>query len=257
MTTFKKVVAIIVMVFAVIGMAACIAGVIGSWAINEPLTRDAVMLLTGVSKTLQVADSALTDANDGVVIARGVVGQVQGITASAGDQLEASKVDQLATLVQGKLTDAVATLERAYRTIVGTADAINGVVATVNRVPGVRITPLDTAEIDKLTGLITDISGTLKQVVGGIEAVRSGVSDAVATLREAVDRLDNRLSGLVGVIEQIQPKIREAQESVDGLILRAPGLIDLFSIILTALLLWLGFAQFGLFMWMRSIHKSL
>jgi hypothetical protein len=257
MTKFKKVVAIIVMALAVIGMILCLAGIIGGWVINAPLTRDVVALLTGVSKTLQVADSALTDASDGVAIARGVVGQVQSITASGGGQLEGSKVDQLATLVQGKLSDAVATIERAYRTIVGTVEAVNGVIATVNRFPGVQIKPLDTVEIDKLTGLITDISGTLKQVVGGIEAVRSGVGNAVATLTEAVDRLDNRLGGLLGAIGQIQAKIREALASVNAVIVRLPGLIDLLSVALTVLLLWLGFAQLGLFMWMRSIHKSL
>jgi hypothetical protein len=257
MTTFKKVVAIIVMTLAVTGMVACVAGIIGGWVINAPLTRDVVALLTGVSKTLQVADSALTDANDSVVTARGVVGQILSITGSAGGQLEGSKVDQLATLAQGKLTDTVAMLERTLRTIVDTVDVINGVIATVNRFPGVQIEPLDSVEIGQLTGLITGISVTLKQVVGGIEAVRSGVSNAVATLEDAVDRLDNRLGGLVGAIGQIQPKIRAAQASVNALIARMPGLIDQLSVVLTVLLLWLGFAQFGLLMWMHSIHRSL
>jgi hypothetical protein len=255
--TFKKVLVIIVMVIAVIGMAACLAGIIGGWVINAPLTRDAVAIVTGLSKTLQVVDSAITDAGDGLGAARGVVVQVQGITAAAGDKLDQSGLDRLATLTGGKLADAVATLERANRTIVGTVESINGLVTTINRVPGVHIQPLDSIEIDKVTGLITDISKTVSQVVSAVEAARSGVVDALAKVKAAVGNLESRLAGLAVAVGQIQPKIKGALASVNDLIPRVPGLVDTLSIVLTVLLLWLGFAQFGLLIWMRSIHRAL
>jgi hypothetical protein len=257
MAMVKKVFVIIVMVIALIGMAACLAGIIAGWVINAPITRDAVAIVTGLSKTLQVVDSAMTEAGDGLAVARGLVGQVQGITAAAGDKLDQSKVNELAALTGDKLAGAVATLEGANRTIVGTVETINGMITTLNRIPGVHIQPLDSAEIDKVTGLISEISNTLKQVVSAVEAARSGVVDALTKVKAAVGNLDGRLAELAAAVGQIQPKIRAALASVNALIPRVPGFIDLLSVVLTVLLLWLGFAQFGLFMWMRSIHRAL
>jgi hypothetical protein len=257
MATFKKVLVIIVMVIAVIGMAACLAGIIGGWVINTPLTRDAVAMLTGLSGTLGVADSALTDASDGLQSARGLVSQVRGITDATGDTLDQSKVAELATVAQGRLTDAVATLQRANRTIVGTVQAVNDVITTLNRVPGVNIKPLDSAEIDKVSSTITDISNALGQVVSAIESARSGVADALGRLREAVGNLDSRLAGLEAAVAKIQSQVRGAQGAVTALIARVPALIDSLTLAITVLLLWFGFAQFGLFMWMRSVHRRL
>jgi hypothetical protein len=256
MATFKKVLVVIVMIIAVIGMASCLAGIIGGWVVNTPLTRDAVAILTGLSKSLEVVDTAITDAGNGLDAARGVVSQVRGITDATGDTLDQSRVAELATLAQGKLTDAVATLQRANRTIVGTVQAVSDMITTLNRIPGVSIKPLDSAEIDKVSGAITEISNTLGQVVSAIESARSGVADALARLREAVGNLDARLSGLEAAVAKIQSQIRGAQAAVDALIVRVPALIDSLSVSITVLLLWLGFAQFGLFMWMRSIYRK-
>lgn len=257
MVTFKKILVIVVMVAAVIGMVACLAGIVGGWVANGPLTREAVAVFTGLSKGLQVADTALTQASDSLDVARGLVGQVQGITSATGDSLDQSKINELATLAQGKLSDAVATLERAYQTIVGTVGAISDLVTTLNRIPGVRIEPLDPTAVDKLTGMIGDAAKALDQVVGAIEAARSGVVDALVRLREAVAALDSRLQGLETALAQIQPQVRKALGSVNALILQVPAIIDTLSVVLTVLLIWLGFAQYGLFIWMRSIYKRL
>jgi hypothetical protein len=257
MTTFKQVLVVIVMVIAVIGMAACLAGIIGGWVINAPLTHDATVALTGLSKTLEVANSAVTDASAGLGAARSLASQALGITTGAGDTLDQSKVNELATLVQGKLAAAVSTLTNAGRTIVGTVQAINDMVATLNRIPGVQISPLDSTEIEKVTGLITDVSGALDQVVGAIEQVRSGVANALTNLKQAVIGLDDRLRGLEALLDGIQPRIGKALDSVNALIPRVAGLIDTLSVVLTVVLLWLGFAQFGLFMWMRSLFRGL
>jgi hypothetical protein len=256
MATVKKVVIIVVMVVAIIGMAACAAGIIGGWVINAPLTQDAVALLAGLSKGLQAADAALSEASDSLGVARGLVAQVQGITGAAGDSLDQTGTAELADLAQGKLSDAVATLERARQTIIGTVETINGLVATLNRLPGVRIEPLDSALVDRLAGLIGDAVQALDQVVGAIETARPGVVEALTRLREAVLVLDNRLKGLETALAQIQPQVRQTLGSVNSLILRVPAIVDAVSIVLTVLLLWLGFAQFGLFMWMRSIYRG-
>ena len=165
-------------------------------------------------------------------------------------------VDELAALAQGKLTDAVTTLQRAKQTIVGTAQAINDMITALNRIPGVDIKPLDSAEIDKVSGTITEISDALAQVVDAIESVRAGVVDAVARLREAVGNLDGRLAALEAVMTQVQSQIQGAQVAVTALIFRVPALIDTLTLAITVLLLWFGFAQFGLFMWMRSIYRT-
>jgi hypothetical protein len=82
------------------------------------------------------------------------------------------------------------------------------------------------------------------------------VADALARLREAVGNLDARLAGLEAAVAKIQSQIRGAQAAVDALIVRVPSLIDGLSVAITVLLLWLGFTQFGLFMWMRSIYRK-
>ena len=63
MSTFKRVVAVIVMVLSVVGIVLCLVEVLGAWAINTPVTNSVTKLLSGIENVLEVSEGALEQVN--------------------------------------------------------------------------------------------------------------------------------------------------------------------------------------------------
>lgn len=225
-----------------------IVGIGAAWAYNKPVTEQALAQLDDLDGELAQAQLALDGAEtelrralrilDGAERALEALGQstteAQQVLEGFGDALDHRVLPGLATVgeeldqVRATLQDALAALER-----------INSMSLLPVTIPGeewlsalVQATDsLDTevANLEALAGQASTFLADVDYVLGGdFGETRQGLERLLA----AVSEYQGRVGGWRAQIATIRGRL--------------PALIDRACIVLTVLLLWLGFSQAGL-----------
>ena len=248
MSTFKKVLAVIVIVIAALGILLDAAGIILAWSVNTPMTNAIVGPLTQI----QNANSQLSELVDqGNGLTGDVLDQLNQVQASASQmQANFETGTPLLDLVSNLTgVDLNTKLEQAYTTlsaIQGGVNSLNASIQTFDALPFVNIPRLaeGTQEIDAL----------LEQLVNGIDSLRQQATalkeqasqQFIQPVLDTIGGIIATFTNLQSRLQQIQARMAAADTALSNLIARIPGIIDLLSIGLTVELLWLILAQAAL-----------
>jgi hypothetical protein len=248
MSTFKKVLAVIVIVIAALGILLDAAGIILAWSVNTPMTNAIVGPLTQIQNANRQL-SELVDQGNGLT--GDVLDQLNQVQASASQmQANFETGTPLLDLVSNLTgVDLNTKLEQAYTTlsaIQGGVNSLNASIQTFDALPFVNIPRLaeGTQEIDAL----------LEQLVNGIDSLRQQATalkeqasqQFIQPVLDTIGGIIATFTNLQSRLQQIQARMAAADTALSNLIARIPGIIDLLSIGLTVELLWLILAQAAL-----------
>lgn len=242
MNVLRKILAIIVMILAGLGMVLCAAGLIGAWVVNAPAKNAVTGALGAVESYAALANQTLQGVGDNVSEVKAEVEQVNQRLANVTDQDRA----QLAAAVQQKLDQTIGPkLERANATanaIGQTAVKLNQTLESVNRIPGVAV-PTFTDELQAIGARVQDAEAAVAEV-------RSTVSDANfdgSRAQAATARITSGLNTVQETLTKAQARLASASTAVTAVGARVTGWIDLISIFSSLLFVLFGAGQFFLF----------
>ena len=257
MSTFKRILAWILIVVSVLGILVCSLGIAGSWMINDSLTREVLGLvsraqtaLSRVEDSLIVADAALKKASSAIVT-------IQEASSKLGDRIEKNSpaLDRISQILQDELGPAVNKIRDAFVKIEERVQAVNNAIQALNALPGIQLSTLDLqleGPRDRV-GLIADVVQQLQQNVADF---RAGLVQNMAPFMEGLDqvagflnRLEQDVNNYLKLVDNLQAALASAKLSI-------PSTIDKIMLIMSIVLLWLIITHIALFLVARVYLKT-
>lgn len=257
MSTFKRILAWILIVISVLGILVCTLGIAGSWMINDSLTQGILGLisradtaLSRVENTLILADAQLKDAS-------AAVATVQEATAKFGDRIEKNSpvLDRLSQILQERLGPTVNKIRDAFIQIEERVQAVNNAIEALNALPGIQIATLD-LQLDgpkEQLGLVVD---SVQQLQQNVADFRAGIVQNMAPFKERLDRIAGFLTRLDEEVNTYMKQVNTIQATLAAATTNIPSLIDRVTLLITFLFVWIVLAQIAMFLVARVYLKT-
>jgi chromosome segregation ATPase len=248
MNTFKRILAWAVVVISIIGILACLAGIIGGWVVNERLTNSILNLLSGVQSGLSSVEGSLTRVSDHLSTANSAIDSVRQSAAQLGDQVEANTpvLDAISRTIDERLSPSVNRLRELILPVWERILAINNTLEALNTLPGIQL-PTLTAQLQSLDDQIQAAIQGVEELRADIQSFRSGVVENVrARFSGKIDTIATFLSTIEGEVNTYLAQVKNLQAAVSDLQVRIPSTIDTITLLLSILLIWIILAQISL-----------
>jgi hypothetical protein len=248
MDTIKRILAWITVVIAVIGILACLAGVIGSWAVNERLTNGILSLLSGVQVQLASIEDLLIRAGDHLQTTNEALQSIQEAASQLGTRIEENTpiLDRITGVFNERLLPSINTVREIFRPIREGVVAVNNSLEALNALPGVDL-PTLTNQLEALDQQIAEVALAVEQLQGNIADLRAGVVENVLVpFLERIEGITGTVTALLENVNAYIGQLDNLQAAVTNLQARIPGTIDLISFVLSIVFIWLALAQTSL-----------
>lgn len=226
MAVAKRIFGVVGIVFGALGILLAIIAIVAVWAVNKPVTDGVHDLLNTADAALVTVDDVLVRADSGLQEARGFVSDVA--EAIPGTEL-AGRIDNLLGLVE-----AAATAADSANTVVGLSNKVSNLWRDDDpNAPETTIEKLSTT-LDELATRLAEIDQKAKDLQ------ERDVIGEIAT------QIDGEIAGVQDGLNEVSSSVGEAQATVADLHVAIPRWINISSVILTILFIWMGVAQFAL-----------
>lgn len=243
---------LVIVILSIIVLVLNVAGIVGVWVANEPVTNTILNVLTPVEQTLDLADDLLDRISTGLDRARGVVNTIDLIAEALGDNVEENRLilNLISKALGEELGPVVETTGEVVRTAEAAATTIQNGLEIADALPFISLGDgqLETTRIARMATRVSDISTTIGELDASVQERRSEAAE------EIVSRVTGRTSEISAFLDEIQAEvdgyqaqISDLQERVATLKARIPLWIDVSSIAITLLLLWLALSQISIF----------
>ena len=248
MSTFKRVLAWILIVISILGALVCAVGIVGSWAVSGSLKDGIEQRLTNVQATLSSVEGSLTNAgtqlqtaNEAVITIRDAASQLSDNTGQNSPLL-----DRITAAIQEKLRPTIDKLISIIQPVWQTILSVNDTIETLNTVPGINL-PTLTPQIQALNDQIQNINNAVQQLQQNVADLKKGVvQDILTPFLARIDTIAGYLTTLQNSINTYIEKIHNLQAAVTTLQAKIPGMITTAAVILTLILLWSILGQVSL-----------
>ena len=251
----RTIVAWVIIVLSLLFLILSLAGMVASWVYNEPLTQEALVLLSEIDSELELGESALGRSR--LELKRSL--SILDSTETALDQFTQNDPQAFFADVQTTLNDELLPeLETARERLISARDTLENVRVAVfglNLVPFLQINIPD----QTLTDLI-DSAETLESRIGEVGGLAERASllldDASELFSGDFDATRASLQGFLTDVTVYEEKISGWRDQLADVKEALPMWIDRASLILTIFLLWFGLSQVGLFLHGRAILRG-
>ena len=257
MSTFKRILAWILIVVTVLGILVCSLGIAGSWMINDSITQEVLGLLSRAETALSRVEDTLTLADAQLKDASSAIATVQEAVAKLGDRIEENSpvLDRIAQILKEELGPAANRIRDAFVRIEERVQAVNNAIETLNALPGIQLASLD-LQLEgpkERVGLVVDAVQQLQQSVADF---RAGIVQSMTPFMERLDRIAGFLNRLDEEVNTYLEQVNDLQVAVASATVNIPSLIDRITLILTFVFLWVILAQLALFLVARVYLKT-
>jgi hypothetical protein len=256
MAATKKVVAVLVMIVAVTGLLVSLVAIIGVWTTKAGLAAQAELALDGITQDLRITDGTLAEIDSRIGMGRAALENISTTAGGTGDELGESKGVELAQMVETRLSEIEYKIGQADERLGDVEARINGILATVNKLPGVQVPPLDVRVLDDFGGLLSDANT-------GVRDLADTVTGGKASVVEEMKAIEQEVTGLRSDLDTMENSAMRAQDGISAAEAKVAAWQSLLSdwlqraaVFLTVALIWFAFGQIGLFMWMRSVYHG-
>lgn len=249
MNTTKRILASFVMIASVLGLILCLAGVIGVWLVNGPLTDSLTGLLDSAETVLVFSQTQLDEMDSNLAEIQGILVGVEQAANQAGEQLEESNLTYrlLSNLIGVELAPKIESTAGVIKTIRGTIISINDTLTTANSIPFVSVPTLPMEQLSAIDRQMQAMVAQVNSLTDTVDTLETGAIDRTITLiNTQTDQLNALVIQVRTPIGNFNAGLADAEAGVENAKARITALIDWVSILLTLLLLWTGLGQVAL-----------
>lgn len=245
MNTLKKILAILVIGISILGEAVCVGGIWYSWSINTPITEAITQTLGGVEQILQVADAGLERVSTGLSEAQAAADLVGETAKTVGETLSETSVayELIARTVGDELFPKVTSARETVTAVSQSIVAFNATLEAANQIPFVDL-PTLTDELEVVSNRLTEAQTNVQETRSEIQAIKDeAVGKPVTAITSRTDKVSAGLGEALTAVDNTQQRITTNLERVGTVKAGVPRLIDLISLAVTLVLLWIMLAQ--------------
>lgn len=256
MDALRKILAVIAMILAAIGLLICIGGLIGAIALNEPATQATTGALSAMENTLTIADQTAQTAAASLNEAQQGIDRVNQIASGVTAEDKAQAAAALQSTVEQTIGPSVARARATAANLATVVVQFNATLESVNRIPGMSV-PTLTDEL-QTAGQILD------QAQEAAGEIRSAVADAEtldgSRVTAATAKAASGLQAAQSAIAQGQARMSAASAAVAETKADVPFWIDVLSLAASLPFILFGAGQVSMFIlawrWFRRQQAS-
>jgi chromosome segregation ATPase len=248
----RKIIGIVLLLFAVISLGITIYGMVQVWQMKEPLKDNFIA-------NLELFDTTLQNTADGLVVAsqsmesvmaslEGLENTVQTLAGSIEDTTPL--ISSLETLTGDTLPETIQSTQSSLAAAGESAKIIDSVLRTLtifNRDLYNPEEPLDVA-LGKVSASMDDLPETLNTMESSLSATNNNLLVLQADIllaAESIKEINQGLEQAQRVIKSYQTSVDELSEKISGVKTRLPGWIDAAAWVISFFLVWLIIVQLG------------
>jgi len=248
MKIFKRILGIAVITISVFFIFVCLLGVFFCWSINTPITNAITAVFTGVERVLTASDNGLERVNSKVYDAQTSIDTIEENVEMAGETLSETSIiyEVLDRTVGEELFPKIAAASDTIMAIRDSLISFNEILESANEIPFVSV-PTLTEELDSAAESMATIQSDVEETRAELKEMKEeAISKPVTAITDRTTRISNGLKAAQQNLSNTQDNLRENIETISSIKARVSLLIDLTSIALSFIFLWLAFGQVGL-----------
>lgn len=226
------------LIVAGLGLLLCLAGGIGVWVVNTPITDALTSTLGAANGYLELADSGTALASDQVEAVRQQLDGVQSKVANTPPEARADVAAQVTEQITGAIMPPINGVRTTIAVVSVALAALNRSLESANRIPGVNV-PTFTDELQVADQRMTEISSELTIAAAELTDVSVDGSKIAASFSATSDKL----ASTQAILDRSTQQITEAGQALLAAQVAAPPLIDWASLALSLLFLLFGAGQ--------------
>lgn len=251
MIIIKRAIALVVLVPAIVGLLVAMGGVVGSWALNNAITQVGVGVLSAGADFVGVTLETGSRVETLLTNAQTLVTEVDSEIERVGPEFSQNNdiLDGIAELLDTDLETIVSDANTFFGSIQRTALALADALDSVRSLP---LVANDTETVDQnvfrdvATGMDA-LSGEIDRIIDVVRRAQENVTTGLITeLTTATTQLSTRIAGLIAQINPINAELTTLQTSLLDAQADWTRLIDMISIILTILFVFIALAFLSL-----------
>jgi methyl-accepting chemotaxis protein len=257
MSTFKRILAWILIIVSVLGILVCALGIAGSWMINDRLTQGVLGLLSRTETALSRVEDSLTLADAQLKDASAAVATVQEAGSKLGDRIQKNSpvLDRISQILKDELGPAVTKIRDAFLKIEERVQAVNNAIESLNALPGIQLSTLD-LQLEGPRDRIALVADAVAQLQQNVADFRAGIVQSMAPFMEKLDRIAGFLSRLDEDVSTYLNQVNKIQTALANAKVNLPSTIDRITLIISVVFLWIILAQLALFLVARAYLKT-
>ena len=256
---FKRVLGIIVIVISVIVLVVSLGGVVGTWVVRADVARVVGEVVTQADTVLQLAQDGVGRVNDRLDQTRSNISTIDTTINTLGDKAEENNVILLAIdqIVGTSLSPAVDNLSQTAKDLYDKVVAVNSKVETLSRVPPFRGKGDILDKVSVVLNGVIEASQNLNNFRQAVSDAKSSVTQrTVAVLTAPLTRLDNTLQSIQTAASGVQKTLSDVQASLTTFQSTVIFWLNVESIVMTLLLLWIALSQYSLILHGWAMFKG-
>ena len=243
---------LVIVILSIVVLVLNVAGIFGVWVANEPVTNTILNVLTPVEQTLDLTADLLDRISTGLERSRGVVDTIDAIAETLGDSVEENRL--ILNLISKALGEELGPLVETTADVVRTAEAaattIQNGLEIADALPFISLDDgqLETTRIARMATRVSDLTTALEELDADVQERRSeAAEDLVGPITSRTSEISGYLDDVQSDVDDSRAQIGDLRERVATLKGRVPLWIDLGSIAITLLFLWLALSQVSVF----------
>ena len=249
MNWFKRGLALLVMAISGVVLVVAVAGVIGAWMINTPMTESILRVFVPIDRGLARVTDVTTGVDGRLENARVQLSEVEEVLDQASQELIEMDVLQitLERTLGDELESTVADIRQTVEGIRQTLISVRETAEALNSMPFVDVPVPDFERLQALDERVTEIKDDLQELRTIRREQRAeGVTALAERLIQPVTRLDTALNQLQEQLNEIEAELDRTAEQSARLQTQIPIWIDWASVFVTIILLWIVLSQVSL-----------
>ena len=258
MDVVKKILAGLVIAISIIGIGVCLVGIFYSWSLNTPVTNAIEGALTGVEKFLTITDEGLSTVSDGLGEAGTAVTTVEDAFVEAGEIINETNLayELVDRTVGDTLFPKIEHVAGVASTVTSTVVAFNETLEAANKIPFVEV-PTLTTKLEEFSTKITQIQSEVQATRDELQTIKEEkVAKPVNAITDRTTRISSGLAEVEAAIGVVQSDIDASLAEVGVVKSEVARTIDLISIAVTIVLLWIILAQGALILFGFELFKG-
>jgi uncharacterized membrane protein len=260
MLMFKKVVAAIFMVLAVISVVALIVGLFGSWVARARLETTSIELLLSGERAIAVSREGLGRVDGVLQRSSGAVAEVATRVQSAGTRVVESDplIQTILEPVAGDLLPRIESAVEIFNQVEANVVAINDAIDAVAAIPvlGLSSSLPDQTKLREVEDSMAQIRGTVQSTRDAVERLRTEIIQGKVSEAMAItSRVNQTLTSTQASITELDARLAENAAAMAALRERIPGLYTLITILLNLIMLLTIVAFVSLFLHAYQYYK--
>ena len=255
MSIYKHSFYTILKLLSMVGIVLCLAGITGTWIVNGPLTNGLSKSLTSVENVLNFTGKGIGRVESELTEIQDKIEKINQDTIRTGNEItdNALALNLITTVAELKLGTRIETATEAINLIHEAVASVNHVVETADELPFFSLPMLPMGKLQTIDKHLSEALTAVQDIEMITADMKSGVTKkTVSSLTAQTTKIDRIAENIRISVAEFKSSVGAAKKATTTFKVNLARWIDLASIIISLIFLWLILAQLCLFIHSRD-----